>query len=205
MKGNTTGKIPDGLIPFFDQYPKSGNCEFKQFGEVLGIKELGNAIFCLLDVVLGLFGVITFRNINLLPEYMFGLVAGYGIANAVYSARLWYGCAKINSLIVNVQQTLLIYMLYQHALQLHCFSAKWKLFLKIAINTTAGLYPFLAFIISLSFSSKWVDWLTFDLLWPLVIPPSFIIYCYRKHYTLYSMCPSIFKCAPLGCLCVVLA
>ena len=101
MEGNTTGKVPDGLIPFFDQYPKSGNCEFKQFGEVLGIKELGNAIFSLLDVVVGLFGVITFRNIDLLPEYMFGLVAGYGIANAVYSARLWYGCSKINSLIVN--------------------------------------------------------------------------------------------------------
>lgn len=156
------------------------------------MKEPGLTICGILTAVLGLFGMVRSNHVSVGSRYMYSLLFGYGVTSALHTATLWNGFLKTSGAILNLMQAIIITRLAN--------TMKFPPFTTVIgyhhvdtiLVTIFGLYPIIAHVIGSSFENLWVSWLTFDLIWAVVVIIIVTIFVYRKEYPHEKDCPEMF-------------
>lgn len=161
----------------------NGHCEYQHLNIATWPAELVNTVFGLLTAILGVFGLHTSRNITVGTRYMFCLIFGYGITAAAHTTTLWNGFSKISGGILSLMQSICVVRLmsalgYIHK-DLNNFST--------AVMTLFGLYPLVAIVLGSSFDNPWVGWLSFDLIWAVVVLPLVVVLLFLRNHDLYPV------------------
>jgi hypothetical protein len=136
---------------------------------------------------------------------MFSLLFGYGVMSALHCATLWNGFLRTSGAILNVMQTVIIMRLtntlkfppFNNTIHYHHLGA--------VLMSTFGMYPILAHVVGASFDNAWVSWLTFDLIWVMVLILLIVIFLYRIRYPQYNECPDMFSLIFNAGICCVAA
>ena len=93
----TSDLYPNNVTTYnFTAYdPADGHCEWKKLGEENGLpKETFSMLFGILCAAIGIFGLITSKNVSVGSRYIFALIFGYGIMAALHNATLFNGFQK---------------------------------------------------------------------------------------------------------------
>lgn len=204
--------LPSDLYPsnvtFFNftaLNPADGHCEWKYFSNVGLLKEPGSTICGLITALQGIFGMTKSRYVSVGSRYMFSLLFGYGVMSALHCATLWNGFLRTSGAILNIMQAVIIIRLV-NTLKFPPFNSVIHYHhIEALLMSTFGLYPILAHVVGCSFDNTWVSWLTFDLIWAVVLIVLIVIFAYRKHYPQYNACPDMFTVIFNAIICCVAA
>lgn len=176
--------------------PDNGHCEFQQYGPRPWILEPSNTLFGLLTAAIGTTCVIKSKGVTVGTRYIFSLVLGYGLTSAAHTATLWNGFYKTSGGILNLVQPItvarLMYSLgYIHAELSHFGTLVMSIF---------GLYPIFSVVISSSFQNPCVGWLSFDLIWAIVLMPLVVVCLYWRNKDAYPLKYHLIRRSVLCCI-----
>ena len=183
--------IKDNYIPlenisyynFTAIFPANGHCEFQQFGPRPWIIEPANTLFAILTAALGVFGVISSKGVTVGTRYIFCLLLGYGLTSAAHTATLWNGFYKSSGGILNLMQSIIVVrFMYSLGYIRDDFSNFGTL-----VMSLFGIYPVVSIVLSSSFQNPWVGWLTFDLIWAVVLMPLVVVFLYWRNKDVYTL------------------
>ena len=173
-------------------YPYDGHCEWQhQIGHVGAVKELGPMILGILTALQGIFGMVKSRSVSIGTRYIFSLVFGFGLVSSLHTATLWNGFEKTYEAILKLMQAVVITRLIS-TMKFPPFNNTCNHVLSSLLLSTFGLYPILAHSCGSGFDNPWVTYLTYDLIWIVILVIGLIIFFYRKSYPQYHTCPEIF-------------
>ena len=203
MASNTTYPSDIAFYNYTAIIPADGNCEFKEIGPVGPVKELGNMLFCIATALIGVVGIFVSKNVNLASRYMLSLIFAYGLMSAMYSGTLWNGFLKTAQSILNLFQAIVIVSLAS-SLKFPPFDVFSATNYGVTI-LIFGFYPILTHTIASSIDNFWVAWLTYDLIWIIILALGIVIFVYREKYQCYETSPEIFTNIWLAIGSIILA
>jgi hypothetical protein len=164
--------------------PQGGFCERQVFGSERSIAEPINMIFCVPTFLLGILGVVRSKRTSMAFQFLFGLLAAYGLFAALYHATLMNGLYRMKDVAISMLQSFVIIMLF-HSLYLYRAKQRgrqsargYKFFLSI-MTVAFTAYPAAVHVAGESSANPWVAWLVFDLLW-IVIATQLILIWRRR-------------------------
>ena len=192
---NFTVTYPNNIsfYNFTATYPYDGHCEWQyQVGHVGVVKEIGPTILGILTALQGIFGMTKSRSVSIGTRYIFSLVFGFGLVSSLHTATLWNGFEKTYEAILKLMQAVVITRLiftmkfppFNNNAHYHAISA--------ILLSTFGLYPILAHSCGSGFDNPWVTYLTYDLIWIVILVIGLTIFGHRKSYPQYHTCPDMF-------------
>jgi hypothetical protein len=167
--------------------PQGGFCELQVFGGGGAIAEPINAVFCLTTVLLGLLGLFRSKRTSMGFQFLFGLLAAYGLFSAAYHATLMNGLYRMKDVAISMVQSFAIIMLfhslYLYRAKLHGRQASqgYRVFASI-MTLVFTAYPAAVHVAGESSPSPWVAWLVFDLLWVLIAAQLILIWRRRNSW-----------------------
>lgn len=154
--------------------PEHGYCEQQVFHRERFPREPVNGLFSLTALFLGLLGVYRSKRTTMIFQFLFGLLAGYGLFAALYHATLFNGFYRMMDVSLSFLQSLVIVML-THSLYLYRVKTRGRpeksdryRVLTTTVAVLFTLYPAAVHVAGESAASPWVAWLVFDLLWVLI-------------------------------------
>ena len=194
--GQTTSDVyPNNVTTYnFTSYdPADGHCEWQKLGHENGLpKETFSMIFGFLCAAIGLFGLITSKNVAVGSRYLFALIFGYGTMAALHNATLFNGFQKTSQGILKLMQAVVIIRLIT-TFKFAPFEATPHLaIVSDILMSIFGTYPIITHVIGSSFEHSWVAWVTVDVIWAIILIELILIFAYRKRYPQYDICPDIF-------------
>ena len=161
--------------------PQGGFCEQQVFGSGRAIAEPINAAFCLTTVLLGLLGLFRSKRTSMGFQFLFGLLAAYGLFSAAYHTTLMNGLYRMKDVAISMVQSFAIVMLF-HTLYLYRVkrqgrqaSRGYGIFASV-MTLVFTTYPAAVHVAGESSGSPWVAWLVFDLLWALIATQLILIW-----------------------------
>jgi hypothetical protein len=164
--------------------PEGGFCEQKVFGARRGIVEPINTVFSLVTFLLGILGVVRAKRTSMAFQFLFGLLAAYGLFAALYHATLMNGLYRMKDVAISMVQSFVIIMLF-HSLYLYRVKQRgrqsaqgYRAFLSLMIVAFTA-YPAAVHVAGESSANPWVAWLVFDLLW-IVIATQLVLIWRRR-------------------------
>ena len=173
--------------------PENGHCEWQHLGDENGLpKETFSMLFGIICAALGIFGLFTTKNVAVGSRYIFCLIFGYGIMSALHNATLFNGFKKTSGAIINLMQAVVIIRLITTLKFAPFNTSLHSAIISDILMAIFGTYPILAHVIGASFENSWIAWLTFDLIWAVILVELIIIFAFRKRYPQYDICPGIF-------------
>jgi dihydroceramidase len=190
--------------------PPGGFCEQQVFGPGRVIAEPINAIFSLTTLLLGLFGLFRSKRTSMAFQFLFGLLAAYGLFAAVYHATLMNGLYRMKDVAISMVQSFVIIMLV-HSLYLYRVkqqgreSSRGSGILVSLTTLVFTAYPAAVHVFGESSPNPWVAWLVFDLLWILIATQLILIW--RRRFTWPKTPPNarVFGLVWYAIACTVLA
>jgi hypothetical protein len=154
--------------------PENGFCETQVFGPKKPVQEPWNMLTCIPVILLGAIGVVRSRRAAMSFRYLYGLLAAYGLAGAMYHTVLANGFYRIMDVTISLTQAFVIILLV-HSLYLYRKESRGERegidpysVLVDAVTFFFTLYPAVVHVAGESSASPWVAWLVFDLLWILI-------------------------------------
>jgi hypothetical protein len=164
--------------------PSGGYCEQQVFGAGRTIAEPINMAFSVTTFLLGILGVVRSKRTSMAFQFLFGLLAAYGLFAALYHATLTNGFYRMKDVAISMVQSFVIIMLF-HSLYLYRAKQRgrqsargYRFFLSI-MTVAFTAYPAAVHVAGESSPSPWVAWLVFDLLW-IVIATQLILIWRRR-------------------------
>jgi hypothetical protein len=163
-------------MPYYDfqsPNPRGGFCEQQTFGRGQMLAEPRNAVFSVTTFVLGLIGLVRSKRSAMAFQFMYGLLAAYGLFAVLYHATLTNGFYRMQDVAVSMVQSFVIIMLV-HALYLYRVklrgrgASKGYRVVAILMTLIFTAYPAAVHVAGESSADPWVSWLVFDLLWILI-------------------------------------
>jgi peptidoglycan/LPS O-acetylase OafA/YrhL len=163
-------------MPYYDFHspnPKGGFCEQQMFGRGRMLAEPINVAFSIPTLILGLVGLFRSKRTAMAFQFLYGLLASYGLFAALYHATLQNGFYRMQDVAVSMVQSFVIILLV-HALYLYRVKRHGRdgshAYRIVAVLTTLFFtaYPAAVHVAGESSANPWVAWLVFDLLWTLV-------------------------------------
>ena len=191
----TSDLYPNNVTTYnFTAYdPADGHCEWKKLEEENGLpKETFSMLFGILCAAIGIFGLITSKNLSVGSRYIFALFFGYGIMAALHNATLFNGFQKTSQAILKLMQAVVIIRLIT-TLKFAPFEATPHLaVVNDILMAIFGTYPIIAHVIGSSFEHSWIAWVTVDVIWAVILIELILIFAFRQRYPQYDICPDIF-------------
>ena len=182
---SAAGPAPTTHYAFGAAYPEGGFCEQKVFGRRPVIAEPINVIFSLTALLLGGLGVFRSRRTTMAFQFLYGLLAAYGLFAALYHATLMNGLYRMKDVAISMVQSFIIIMLF-HSLYLYRVKQRGReagrgYRLLVAVMTLLfTAYPAAVHVAGESSANPWVSWLVFDLLWILIGAQLILIWRRRR-------------------------
>jgi hypothetical protein len=159
---------------FFSQIPEEGFCEQQVFGAEAPMKEPLSFVFAISTVLLGLVGLFRPRRTTMAFQFLYGLLAAYGLFAMAYHATLSNGYYRMMDVAISMLQSFIIVMLF-HSLYLYRLKTKGSAvrhrgFRQLTNVMTLGftLYPAAVHVAGESSANPKVAWYVFDFLWILI-------------------------------------
>jgi hypothetical protein len=213
MAAETRAPSPASVSTYYDfrsPNPLGGYCEQQVFGAGHLIAEPINAIFSLTTLLLGLLGLVRSKRTSMAFQFLFGLLAAYGLFAAVYHATLMNGAYRMKDVAISMVQSFVIIML-SHSLYLYRAkqqgreSARGYRVWALLVTLIFTAYPAAGHVAGESSPSPWVAWLVFDLLWILIAAQLILIW--RRRFTWPNTPPDarVFRLVWYAIVCTVLA
>jgi hypothetical protein len=190
--------------------PPGGFCEQQVFGAGRVIAEPINVVFSLTTLFLGLLGLFRAKRTSMAFQFLFGLLAAYGLFAAVYHVTLMNGLYRMKDVAISLVQSFVIVMLF-HSLYLYRVkqqgrdsSRAYGLLVPLSALVFT-VYPAAVHVFGESSPNPWVAWLVFDLLWILIATQLILIW--RRRFTWPRTSPDahVFRLVWYAITCTVLA
>jgi hypothetical protein len=191
LVGAADGVAAPGAAPQVATYydfrspnPEGGFCEQQVFGARRTIAEPINMVFSVTTFLLGILGVVRSKRTSMAFQFLFGLLAAYGLFAALYHATLMNGLYRMKDVAISMVQSFVIIMLF-HSLYLYRVKQRgrqsargYRFFLSLMIVAFTA-YPAAVHVAGESSANPWVAWLVFDLLW-IVIATQLVLIWRRR-------------------------
>jgi hypothetical protein len=183
---------------FHSPNPKGGFCEQQTFGRGRLLAEPLNVAFSIPTLILGLVGLCRSKRSATAFQFLYGLLASYGLFAVLYHATLANGFYRMQDVAVSMVQSFVIILLV-HALYLYRVKRHGRggsdIYRIVAVLMTLifTAYPAAVHVAGESSANPWVAWLVFDLLWILVAGLLFLISRRRGTWPLASTDPRAFR------------
>ena len=190
-------------MPYYDFHspnPEGGFCEQQMFGRGRMLAEPFNVAFSIPTFILGLIGLLRSKRTAMAFQFLYGLLASYGLFAALYHATLQNGFYRMQDVAVSMVQSFVIILLV-HALYLYRVKSHGRAgsqaFRYMAVLTTLVFtaYPAAVHVAGESSANPWVAWLVFDLLWSLVGVLLILIWRRRATWPTASKNRDVFRLA----------
>ena len=167
-------------------YPQDGFCEQQVFHRRLGMDEPINVLFSLTTFALGLVGVFRSKRTTMAFQFLYGLLASYGLFAALYHATMENGFYRMKDVAISLLQSFIIVML-DHTLYLYRVKSQGResgggyRWLVSVMTVVFTIYPAAVHVAGESSPNPWVAWIVFDLLWLVII--SELVLIWRRRHT----------------------
>ena len=177
---------PMAYYDFHSPNPRGGFCEQQTFGPGRMLAEPRNAVFSVTTFVLGLIGLVRSKRSAMAFQFMYGLLAAYGLFAVLYHATLTNGLYRMQDVAVSMVQSFVIIMLVQ-ALYLYRVKLRGRdasegyRVVAVLMTLIFTAYPAAVHVAGESSANPWVAWLVFDLLWILIV--ALLIAIWRRRAT----------------------
>jgi hypothetical protein len=161
--------------------PACGICEQKAFGRRPVIAEPINMLFSLTTVGLGLLGLFRSKRTTMAFQFLYGLLAAYGLFSALYHAMAMNGFYRMMDVAISMVQSFVIVML-AHSLYLYRVkrqgreAGKGYRVLVSVMTLIFTAYPAAVHVAGESSPNPRVAWAVFDLLWILIATELILIW-----------------------------
>ncbi len=166
--------------------PSKGFCEHQVFGSTGFIAEPVNAFFAATTFLLGLLGLLRSKRTTMAFQFLYGLLATYGLFAVAYHVTLANGFYRMMDVAIGFGQSFIIIMLF-HSLYLYHLKvtepAKRRYRYRILSNIMTlvfTVYPAVVHVAGEASPDPLVAWLVFDLLWGLIALLLILIWRRRK-------------------------
>lgn len=176
---------PLSYYDFFAKSPPLGYCESQVFGAGTLIAEPVNAAFSATTFLLGILGLYRSRRTTMAFQFLYGLLAAYGLSAVAEHVSLNNGLYRIHDACGSFIQSFVIIML-AHSLYLYHVKKKTRFSgydgyraLGVTMTLVFTIYPAIVHVAGESSADPWVAWLVFDLLWILIIAMLIMIWVRR--------------------------
>jgi hypothetical protein len=200
-------------MPYYDFHspnPRSGFCEQQTFGQGPIVAEPANALFSLSTFVLGLIGLFRSKRSAVAFQFLYGLLAAYGLFAVLYHATLSNGFYRMQDVAISMVQSfviiLLVQALYLYRVKVRRRDASQRFrFVAILMTLIFTAYPAAVHVAGESSADPWVAWLVFDLLWILIA--ALLTLIWRRRHTWPRTAPDApaFRLVLYGLGCALLA
>lgn len=189
------------IMPYYDFHspnPKGGFCEQQMFGRGRMVAEPINVAFSIPTLILGLLGLFRSKRSTMAFQFLYGLLASYGLFATLYHATLQNGFYRMQDVVVSLLQSfviiLLVHALYLYRVKRHGRAGSHA-FRIVAVLMTLFFtsYPAAVHVAGESSANPWVAWLVFDLLWILVGALLWLIWRRRATWPSASKHPHAFR------------
>jgi hypothetical protein len=188
-------------MPYYDFHsanPKGGFCEQQTFGRGRLLAEPWNVAFSIQTLILGLIGLFRSKRSAMAFQFLFGLLASYGLFAALYHASLMNGFYRMQDVAVSMVQSfvliLLVHALYLYRVRRHGREGSDVYRVSAVLMTLIfTAYPAAVHVAGESSANPWVAWLVFDLLWILVGALLWLIWRRRATWPTASKSPRAFR------------
>ncbi len=183
---------------FHSANPEGGFCEQQTFGRGRMLAEPWNVAFSIPTLILGLVGLFRSKRSAMAFQFLYGLLASYGLFAVLYHASLMNGFYRMQDVVVSMVQSfviiLLVHALYLYRVKRHGRGGN-QAYRVIAVLTTLifTAYPAAVHVAGESSANPWVAWLVFDLLWILVGVLLLLIWRRRATWPTASKDPRAFR------------
>jgi hypothetical protein len=200
-------------MPYYDFHspnPKGGFCEQQMFGRGRMVAEPINVAFSIPTLILGLVGLFRSKRSAMAFQFLYGLLASYGLFAALYHATLQNGFYRMQDVAVSMVQSFVIILLV-HALYLYRVKRKGRegnpayRITAVLMTLIFTAYPAAVHVAGESSANPWVAWLVFDLLWVLVGALLWLIWRRRATWPLASKNRQAFHLVAYAMGCALLA
>jgi Ceramidase len=189
------------VMPYYDFHspnPKGGFCEQQTFGKGRLVAEPRNVGFSIPTLLLGLLGLFRSKRSAMAFQFLYGLLASYGLFAVLYHASLMNGFYRMQDVAVSMVQSfviiLLVHALYLYRVRRHGRAGSQIYRIAAVLMTLIfTAYPAAVHVAGESSASPWVAWLVFDLLWILVGALLLLIWRRRATWPLASKNPRAFR------------
>ena len=207
------GNSSSSAMPYYDFHspnPKGGFCEQQTFGRGRMLAEPINVAFSIPTLVLGLIGLFHSKRSAMAFQFLYGLLASYGLFAVLYHATLQNGFYRMQDVAVSLVQSFVIILLV-HALYLYRVKGHGRrgseAFRIVTVLTTLifTAYPAAVHVAGESSANPWVAWLVFDLLWSLVGALLWFIWRRRATWPTASKNRDAFRLAGYSMGCALVA
>ena len=173
---------PTTYYNFRGAEPACGLCEHKVFvGRRPMIAEPVNVLFSLTTVALGLLGVFRSKRTTTAFQFLYGLLAAYGLFSALYHAMVMNGLYRMMDVAISMVQSFVIVLL-AHSLYLYRVKRQgreagkgYRLLVSI-MTLVFTAYPAAVHVAGESSPNPWVAWVVFDALWILIAAELILIW-----------------------------
>jgi hypothetical protein len=176
---------PATYYDFRADYPRNGFCEQQVFHRRLGMAEPINVFFSLTTFALGLVGVFRSKRTTMAFQFLYGLLAGYGLFAALYHATMENGFYRMKDVAISLLQSFIIVML-AHALYLYRVKSRGResgggyRWLVSAMTVVFTIYPAAVHVAGESSPNPWIAWMVFDFLWFIIVLELILIWWRRR-------------------------
>jgi hypothetical protein len=190
--------VPTTFYDFSAAEPTCGVCEQKAFGRRPVIAEPINLFFSLTTVALGALGVLRSRRTTMAFQFLYGLLAAYGLSAALEHALVKNGYYRMMDVAISMVQSFVIVMLF-HSLYLYRVKRRgreagkgYRLLVSV-MTLVFTAYPAAVHVAGESTASPWVAWLVFDLLWLLIAGQLILIWRRRATWPMTPPDARVFR------------
>jgi len=164
---------PMAYYDFHSPNPKGGFCEQQMFGRGRVLAEPINVAFSVPTIILGLLGLFRSKRTTMAFQFLYGLLASYGVFAVLYHASLTNGLYRMQDVAVSLIQSFVIIMLV-HALYLYRVkrrrrqSSRGYRVVAVLMTLIFTAYPAAVHVAGESSADPKVAWVVFDVLWILI-------------------------------------
>jgi hypothetical protein len=189
--GKAASAAADGQVEATTYYkfgstiPDSACCQQRVSGPGRWLVEPSNVLLSIPTLLLGGFGLFRWKRTGMAFNFLFGILASYGVFSVLYHARMENGYYRMKDVSLSMLQSFIIIML-SHSLYLYRIAHRGVLTSRgyaiwaSTITLVFTVYPAVVHVAGESTEKPSVAWKVFDLLW-IVVAFQLILIWRRRH------------------------